>query len=102
MTKNQEIEILREAAAKLGKDSYCGEWLNSIIPHVESEIRSDFVPVFLPSHAEKQANEIIANAKERAKNILDNAQKEGERMQNAIQAARERARAELLRAAHSL
>jgi len=44
MCKSQEIETLREVAAKLGPDSYCGPWLSSVADEVKDEIRSDFFP----------------------------------------------------------
>lgn len=44
MNKQTEIQILREAADRLGSDSYCGPWLRQQIAFVESAIRSDFFP----------------------------------------------------------
>lgn len=45
ITKAEEIEILRRAAAGLGPDSYCGPWLMDQLPCIERDLRSDFPPV---------------------------------------------------------
>lgn len=44
MLKSEEIAILREAAKKLGPNSYIGPWLLEVIPQVEWAIKSDFLP----------------------------------------------------------
>ena len=44
MTKAQEIDIRRDAAARLGANSYCGPWLADQLPAIESAITSDFAP----------------------------------------------------------
>lgn len=101
MTKTQEIEILKEAAAKLGKDSYCGEWLNSLLPRIERDIRSDYVPVYTPEQAQKDAEKIVEEAKERAKEILDNASRNAQKIASDIENAKARARSELFRLAQN-
>jgi hypothetical protein len=35
MTKQEEIQVLRDAAARLGASSYCGPWLLEVIAAVE-------------------------------------------------------------------
>jgi len=45
MSKTDELEILREAVAKLGPGSYCGPWLAGQIPGIEADIRGDVVPL---------------------------------------------------------
>jgi hypothetical protein len=62
MTKQQEIEILRATAAKLGADSYLGPWLSFVIPIVERDIRSDNPPVTLTP--KEHAAQIIAEAED--------------------------------------
>ena len=44
MTKQHEIESLKAFALSLPMDSYLRPWIESVIPQVESEIRSDFYP----------------------------------------------------------
>lgn len=44
MTKSEEIQILRECAAKLGSNSYSGAWLSEQIEFIESAMRSDIEP----------------------------------------------------------
>ncbi len=46
LTKSQEIEILKNAAAALGSDSYCGPLLAMLIPQIEQDIKSDIFPEF--------------------------------------------------------
>lgn len=45
MTKQQELEILRQAIATLGPDSYLGPWLSEQLPWIERDIRSDIQPL---------------------------------------------------------
>lgn len=54
MTKDQELQILRDAARQLDASTYCGGWLADIIPAVERDIRSDIVPTV--TWAEIRAN----------------------------------------------
>lgn len=70
MTKNQEIEILLEAAVKLGDNSYCGPWLTGIAEEVRAEIRSDFMPSPCIWLAEKQCADIRKNAKDYADALI--------------------------------
>lgn len=44
-TKFEEIALLRQTAAELGKDSYCGAWLAEVADHVEKDIAADLPPV---------------------------------------------------------
>lgn len=44
MTKQKEIDILRQAVDSLGSDSYLGPALSRLIPWAESQIRSDIDP----------------------------------------------------------
>lgn len=62
MTKNEELQILREAAEKLGPDSYCGPWLRTVIPIIERDIRSDNPPD--PITHRQYAAQIMAEAEE--------------------------------------
>ena len=81
MTKKREIEILQEAAEKLGADSYCGPWLREQIPQVDMEIRDDILPgnsgrVYGLQESYKEAARIIAEARHRAQAMLDDAHKQ--------------------------
>lgn len=73
MDKQTEIKILKEAAAKLGPDSYCGPWLESQIPFIERDIRADIMPETdwdkAVSAARAEAERIIAEAKAEAERI---------------------------------
>jgi uncharacterized protein YdcH (DUF465 family) len=47
MNKAEEIKIISDAAKKLGSDSYLGDALKMLIPHLETELKSDFIPNLL-------------------------------------------------------
>ena len=78
MTKQDEVKILRETAEKLGSASYCGPWLNRILPGIERDIASDNPPgVQTPA---EYAASVIAEAKSGADRILLEAKREADRM----------------------
>ena len=70
LSKSQEIQILSDAADKLGSGSYCGDWLREQIPFIECDIRSDFHPGIYASasirEAGKRAEVILSEAKHAA------------------------------------
>lgn len=76
MNKAQEIEILTEAANKLGPNSYLGPWLLEIKPELESILRSDFLPQLSLREAEATASRIVEEAKNKANGIEMQARKE--------------------------
>ena len=45
MTKAQEMALFDEFAAKFGRDSYLGPWLQSIRADVDRSIRCDIYPM---------------------------------------------------------
>ena len=69
MTKAEEIEAIRELAARLGPDAYCGPWLAEVADMVESDIRADMHPTPTLSATRRFCDEVIATAKERADGI---------------------------------
>lgn len=77
MTKNDEIAILKDAAARLGKDSYLGPWLERAIPNLKQDIESDFYPLSY-GKAEKIAQSRVQDAEKEACEILERAAKEAE------------------------
>ena len=79
MTKAQEIEILREAIARLGPESYCGPWLAGQLGAIESALDSDYPPeayALNPEEARKEALAVVQSAKEDAAKIRQNAEEE--------------------------
>ena len=44
MTKSEELAILRDAAERLGPDSYCGPWLAEQLELVERDMLADLAP----------------------------------------------------------
>ena len=78
MTKNDELQILRAAATKLGSHSYCGPWLAASIPIIERDIRSDNPPnPFTPEERAavilREAEDVLRRAKSDAAIILQQA-----------------------------
>jgi cell division septum initiation protein DivIVA len=85
MTKNQEIETLRETAEKLGPNSYCGDWLIEQLPFIEKDMRSDFLPQMGWADTRKMEQSTIALAKEQAARILKDAKETAERIKKDAQ-----------------
>jgi hypothetical protein len=80
MTKNDELETLRECAEKLGPNSYCGDWLIDQLPFIESDMRSDFLPQTSWTETRKLEQNTLALAKEQAARILKDAEETAERI----------------------
>ena len=74
MNKAQEIQILQEAIAKLGPDSYLGPWLAQVIGSVEHDIRSDYYPTITLKDSAERSRCMITAATSKAQEILSAAQ----------------------------
>lgn len=84
MTKHDEIQLLLEAAHKLGSNSYCGPWINEQIPYIEHDIRCDIMPTPTWSETRKLHDSTITLAKDQAERIIRAAKKDAEEiMQDA-------------------
>lgn len=86
MTKSEEIQVIRDAIAKLGKDSYCGSWLADQLPSIESALASDYLPeayAFSIHEARIHAEKIVAQAKEESVAIEARAKSEAEKTREA-------------------
>ena len=69
MTKDAELQILTEAIKKLGPQSYCGPWLESVLKDVERDIRDD-VPVSATLQSTRvQCEELLKVTRAEAKEI---------------------------------
>ena len=82
MTKSEEIQVIRDAIAKLGKDSYCGAWLSDQLPSIESALASDYSPeayAFSIHEARIHADKIVAQAKEESAAIEARAKSDAEK-----------------------
>jgi hypothetical protein len=83
MTKSEEIQILRDTIAKLGKDSYCGAWLSDQLPSIESAIASDYPPeiyAFSIREANIHSEKIIKLATDESAAIEKRAKSEAEKI----------------------
>lgn len=82
MTKQQEIEVLRDTISRLGPDSYCGPWLSGQLGAIESALSSDYSPscyALSPSEALKESMRLMAEAKEDAAKIRASAVADADR-----------------------
>lgn len=73
MTKNQELQILDETIAKLGRDSYCGPWLASVRAEVENDIRCDIAPCQTTAESRRNAEQVIGAAARQAEKLVADA-----------------------------
>jgi hypothetical protein len=74
MTKIEELAILTEAVQKLGPDSYCGDWLKSILPEVIWLMRCDMIPVRTITQTIAQCDAIKKETTEKAAKIISEAE----------------------------
>lgn len=73
-SKADEIGYLKNFIAGLPEDSYLADWMKHAAPFVEADIRNDIFPSIVPSDARKEADEIVAAAKERAADLIKSAE----------------------------
>jgi hypothetical protein len=99
MSKNDEIQILREAVTKLTLNSYCGPWLESVIAEVEAEVRCDFLPSPSIARSEVECRRLVGTAREEANQIIQSAREAAEKIKLE---ARARAREILSTAVYKL
>jgi hypothetical protein len=88
MTKNEELQALRDLVTRLGANSYVGPWLADQIPAIEKDIRSDMLPQVSYSETKQHAADTIAAAEMRAKEITDAAREESMRIMDQTQRAK--------------
>lgn len=88
MSKNEELEIIRDTVRRLGPDSYCGPWLSDALPAIEQDLRSDFAPSASIEDARKEAARIISEAAERGKELLRLAQLRADQVTHQANQAR--------------
>jgi hypothetical protein len=69
MTKANELAILTDAVQKLGSDSYCGEWLKSVLPEVEWLMKCDMIPTLTIAETRSQCDAMRKEAVEHCDKI---------------------------------
>ena len=90
MTKDTEINILREFAARLGPDSYFGPVLIDQLDAIIREIRADMPPALPTAAAARSfAAEVMERAEDHARNVRESANREAERIVLAAHKKRE-------------
>lgn len=105
MTKSEEKAFLQQVIAKLGRESYFGDWLREQFPAIEFAIDSDCPPesrALSFSESRKLADETIRAAKEQAAAIEKESKEQAEKLilraRNVIEQEKEQARQNLRRA----
>lgn len=69
MTKSNELAILTDCVQKLGSDSYCGEWLKSVLPEVEWLMTCDMIPTITITETRSQCDAMRREAVEHCDKI---------------------------------
>ena len=85
LTKAKELEILREAAHRLGAESYCGAWLLGQLPEIEADMKADRLPVTGWAELRRLEAETITAAREQAAQILEDAGRTSNRLRSDAQ-----------------
>ena len=99
MTKQEELNAIREVAHKLGADSYLGPWLDSIADELEALILADFQPTLTLADAAYTAEEITQRAEREATLTMEAARREAARVEELAEKRWERMSAVLYDAA---
>jgi len=76
ISKENEIAILDEAISKLGTHSYLGPWLKEVRAELQHCITSDYFPTFTIKQSEAQAAFVVKCAVERADSLVLSAEKQ--------------------------
>jgi hypothetical protein len=84
-TKSEELQIIKETSAKLGKDSYLGPWLESVAAELEALMRADCFPCVNLTESEHHAQRIISRAENKAEVIERNAKARAEERERAAE-----------------
>lgn len=74
MTKLNEIEIITDCVQKLGSDSYCGDWLKSILPEVEWLMTCDMIPTLTIAETRSQCDAMRKEASEHSAKLISQAE----------------------------
>ena len=82
MTKSNELAILTDCVKKLGSDSYCGDWLKSILPEVESLMRSDMIPTITIAETRSQCDAMRKEASEYSAKLISQAELQSAKIVN--------------------
>jgi hypothetical protein len=80
MTKAEEIQAVKDFTASLPKDSYLRPWLESSLPEIEADIRSDFMVSPSITAARKECQRMIDAEKQDCQVLRQNAEQEATRI----------------------
>lgn len=87
MTKTNEIALLDKTIATFGTDSYLGPWLKEHRDTLVAQISNDWpAEAPMPSVARREAEQILADARETAQRIRDEATLAAHKLRESVQA----------------
>ena len=104
MTKNQELQLIRDAIQRLGPGSYLGPWLADQLPSIEGALASDHPPEAYACsirEARIHCEKLITQAREEADKLLARAKADAETERQKACRFNDSIRADLLRAIES-
>jgi hypothetical protein len=102
ITKKEELEIINQAIAKLGPNSYLGPWLSSIRFELEAAMKSDLVPEISLKDTREQCERLVADANRQANSMLARAENQVAEKEKEAKALINRARERVLEAHKAL
>jgi hypothetical protein len=102
ITKDQEIKILEETIQKLTPNSYLGPWLTEVKAELQAMMRADSFPCVSLTESAEQAGRILARAEREADQMVTNAKQRAEDRERLVEDQRERARTLIIGAQQSL
>lgn len=102
ITKDQELAILDEAIAKLGKNSYLGPWIYSIREELKVSMQSDFFPTITLSEAVAEVKALYVKAEENRDKLIADAKHRVEQAEKHAKRKLDDARSVIIKAQQSL
>ena len=99
MTKDAELAVLKDAIKKLGQDSYCGPWLQSVLGEVECDMRNDLPVSPTLNETQLKCKLAVEEATAQALRMRTEAERDAANITNA---ARDNARSFRFQARHQL
>lgn len=102
ITKKEELAIINETIGQLGENSYLGPWLLSVRHELEAMMRADCFPCISLTESAEDAAKILAKAEKKADEIKVEAKQRAEDRERLIDDALDRARALIIGAQQSL
>jgi hypothetical protein len=82
MTKAEEINVVKNFTASLPADSYLRPWLESVLPEIEADIRSDFPVSPSLKFARVECDRMVNDTRQHCAGVRQRADQEAARLIN--------------------